>query len=54
MEIDKKDHSWEDLTGLPSIINPGNRYRLSDDNGRGVRGNRNEVSMPDLRISIIV
>lgn len=43
MEIDKKDSSWEELTGLPHIIDPEIRYRLSDDNGTGVRGNRNEA-----------
>jgi hypothetical protein len=54
MEIDKKDPSWKELTGLPPTIDSEIRYRLSDDNGKGVRSNRNEVSMLDLRISTTV
>ncbi len=26
----KKDHSWEELTGLPHIIDPEIRYRLAN------------------------
>jgi hypothetical protein len=54
MEIDKKDSTCEELTGVPPIIDLEISYRLSDDNGSEVNNNCNEVSMLDLRISIIV